>query len=97
MKVRSRQQGLLDFLAKNPFISLDQGKLKGLIFSQQDHSLTLDEIQALNKTYNIPGIDSFVISSLYGFTQEAEEFASSQSPQRLYLTRLNPDTFLEVI
>jgi len=97
MKVCSHQQGLLDFLAKNPFISLDHGKLKGLIFHQQDHPLTLEEIQALNKTYYIPGIDSFVISSLHGFTQEAQEFATSQTPQRLYLTRLNQDTFLEVI
>ena len=97
MKVCSHKQGLLDFLAKNPFISLDQGKLKGLIFPQQDHPLTLEETQALNKTYYIPGIDNLVIASLRGFTREAEEFVSSQSPQRLYLTRLNPDTFLEVI
>jgi len=94
MKVCNHQQGLLDFLAKNPFISLDQGKLKGFIFPQQVHPLTLEETQVLNKTYNIPGLDSFVISSLHGFTREAEEFSSSQSPQRLYLTRLNPNALL---
>jgi len=94
MKISSHQQGLLDFLAKNPFISLDQGKLKGFIFPQQVHPLTLEETQVLNKTYNIPGLDSFVISSLHGFTREAEEFSSSQSPQRLYLTRLNPNALL---
>jgi len=89
MKVCNYQQGLLDFLVKNPFISIDQGKLKGLIFTQQDHPLTLEEVQALVGTYHIPGIDSFVIASVQGFTQEAEEFVSSQSPQRLYLTSLN--------
>jgi hypothetical protein len=89
MKVCNYQKGLLDFLVKNPFISIDQGKLKGLIFTQQDHPLTLDEVQALVGTYHIPGIDSFVIASVQGFTQEAEEFVSSQSPQRLYLTSLN--------
>jgi len=97
MKACSHQQELLDFLTKNPFISFDQGKLKGLIFSQQDHPLTIEEIQAFFKAYYIPGIDSFIISSSQGFTQEAEEFASSQSPQRLYLTGLNPDTFFDSI
>lgn len=93
IKVCNHQQGLLVFLAKNPFIFIDRGKLKGLIFAQQEHPLTLGEVQALFKTYYIPGIDSFVIASFQGFTQQAEEFASSQSPQRLYLTSLNPDTF----
>jgi hypothetical protein len=93
MNFRNHQQGMLDFLAKNPFVSIDQGKLKGLIFSQQDHPLTVEEIQALLGTYYIPGIDSFVVSSSQGFTQEAEEFASAQSPQRLYLNSLNQNTF----
>jgi len=93
MKVCNYKQGLLNFLAKNPFISINQGKLKGLIFTQQDHPLTLEEIRALVGTYHIPGIDSFVISSSQGFTQEAEGFASSQSPQRLYLASLNGTTF----
>jgi hypothetical protein len=85
MKTCSHQQQLLDFLIKNPFISIDQGKLKGLIFSQQDHPLTLEEAQTLSRNYFIPGLDNLVITSAYGFTREAEEFASSQSPQRLYL------------
>jgi len=86
MKACSHQQELRDFLTKNPFISIDQGKLKGLIFSQQDHPMTVEEIQAFFRSYYIPGIDNLVISSLQGFTQEAEDFASSQSPPRLYLT-----------
>ena len=86
MKVCNHDHGLTEFLTTNPFITIDQGKLKGILFAQQEHPLTCEEIQSLYRTYYIPGIDSFVVSSSQGFTQEAEEFASSQSPQRLYLT-----------
>jgi hypothetical protein len=93
MKVCSYRNGLLNFLIRNPLITIDQSKLKGLMFAQQNHPLTLEETEALFRTYYIPGIDNLVISSLQGFTQEAVDFASSQSPQRLYLTSLNPDAF----
>ena len=93
MKICNREQGLLDFLVKNPFITIDQGRLKGLIFAQQEHPLTCEEIQSLYRTHYIPGIDRFIISSSQGFTQEAEEFASAQSPHRLSLISLNPNTF----
>jgi hypothetical protein len=94
MKVCSYQHGLLNFLIKNPLITIDQSKLKGLMFAQQDHPLTLEETQAFFRTYYIPGVDNLVIASVQGFTQEAEEFVSSQSPQRLYLESLKPDTFI---
>ena len=64
MKVCNHDHGLTEFLATNPFITIDQGKLKGLIFAQQEHPLTCEEIQSLYRTYYIPGIDSFIISLL---------------------------------
>ena len=63
MKACSRRPELLNFLAKNPFITIDRGKLKGLIFTQQEPTITPEEVQALHRTYSIPGIDSFVIGS----------------------------------
>ncbi len=89
IKACTDNPGVLDFLAKNPCVSMDKGRLKGLIFTQEDHPLTIDEIQALEKKYYIPGIDGFVIASRQGFTQDAEEFASSQSPRGLHRSREN--------
>lgn len=94
MKICNHQQEVLDFLANNPFVSINEGKLKGLIFSLQDHPLSLNEIQAINKEYFIPGIDKLVITSSRGFTKESEEFTSSQSPQRLHLEGLNSNRML---
>jgi hypothetical protein len=93
IKVCNYKQDVLDFFMNNPFIALDEGKLKGHLFSQQDHPLTLEEAQALLKNYYIPGLDTLVITSVKGFTRSAEEFASSQSPQRLFLSGMDLNVF----
>ena len=46
MKICNYQNGLLEYLARNPFIALDRGKLKAMVFVRQDHPLTIEEIQA---------------------------------------------------
>lgn len=93
MKVFDHKQGLGDFLSKNPFIFMDREKLKGLVLTQTEQPLTLDDVRALFQSYYIQGIDSIVVASSQGFTQQAEEFASSQSPQRLCLTNLKQNTY----
>lgn len=85
------QQVLLDFLAKNPLIVIDRGRLKGLHIIQQEHALAPGEVQSFLRTHYVPGMDGFVMASSHGFTKEAEEFASSQAPQELYLKVLGPD------
>ena len=77
MKICNFNRGGQDFLTKNPFVFTNQGKLKGLILATQDHPLTPEEVRSLFETYYIPGLDCLVIVSPQGFTQQAEEFASS--------------------
>ena len=95
MKICNFHQGVENFLEKNPFIFIDQEKLKGLILVDQNHPLTLEEVQFLVKSYSIPGLDCLVILSDQGFTQQAEEFANSCSTQRLHLTSTKTDAFFE--
>ena len=95
MKICNFHQGVRNFLEKSPFIFIDQEKIKGLILVEQNHPLTLDEVQSLVKTYSIPGLDCMVILSHQGFTQQAEEFANSCSPQRLNLISTKTDVFFE--
>lgn len=95
MKTCNLQQGALDALANNPFIFIDQDKLKALILAKQEHPLTLGEVQSLFKTYYIPGVDCLVVVSPQGFTQQAEEFATSPSTHRLRLMSMKPDIFLK--
>lgn len=93
MKIWNCEKGLLKFLAKNPFVVVQEGILKGLIFSCKENPLTVQDILACYRMYDIHGIDSFDIVSAQGFTQEAKEFAFSQSPQRLYLKCFTSNTF----
>jgi hypothetical protein len=95
MKFSGAQQGLLDFLSKNPFIVMDGGSLKGLIFAQPGHPLDADEIKAIFETYYITGIACLVIASSQGFTQDAAEYAFSQSPQKIYLESSKPTDFFD--
>ena len=95
MKIFNFHQGVENFLEKNPFIFIDQEKLKGLILVDQNHPLILEEVQSLVKTYSIPGLDCLVILSDQGFTQQAEEFANSCSTQRLHLISTRTDVFFE--
>jgi len=93
MKVCNFQQGVQNFLKNNPFIFIDQEKLKGYILTDQNHPLTLEEVQSLVKTYSIPGLDCLAILSGQGFTQRAEEFSCSN--QELHLISKKPDVFFE--
>jgi hypothetical protein len=93
MKICSYHQGVRNFLEKNPFIFIDQEKLKGLILVEQDHPLALEEVRSLFKTYFIHGLHCLVILSDQGFTQQAEEFGCSNP--RLHLIGSKPDVFFE--
>jgi len=95
IKVCNFHQGVRTLLENNPFIFIDQEKLKGLILVDQNHPLIPEEVQSLVKTYSIPGLDCLVILSDQGFTQRAEEFANSCSTQRLHLISTKTDTFFE--
>ena len=95
IKICNLNQGARDFLARNPFIFIDQDKLKGLILTEQNHPLTLGEIQSILKTHYIPGVDCLLVISPKGFTQQAEEYATSQPTQRLHLISMDPDIFFK--
>ena len=95
MKICNLNQGTRNFLAKNPFIFIDQGKIKGLSLIQHNYPLTLEEVRSLFKTYYIPGVDCLVILSPQGFTQQAEEFSTSHSTQRVHLISMDPDIFFK--
>ena len=93
MKVCNFHQEVQNFIEKNPFIFMDQEKLKGLILVDQNHPLTLEEVQSLFKTYSIQGLDCLAILSDQGFTQQAKEFG--YSIQGLYRINKKPDEFFE--
>jgi len=95
MKVCNLNRGAQDFLTKNPFIFINQDKLKGLVLANQNHPLTLGEVQFFFKTYYIPGVDCLVIISPQGITQQAKELASSHPTKRLHLISMEPDTALK--
>ena len=93
MKVCNYHQGIQNVLEKNPFIFMDQEKLKGFILVRQSHPLIPEEIQSLFKTYSIVGLDCLVIFSDQGFTQQAEEFGCPN--QGLHLISTKQDIFFE--
>ena len=93
IKICNYCQAVQNFLEKNPFIFIDQGKLKGLILFNKNHPVTLKEVQACVKTYYIPGLDCLVIISHQGFDQEAKEFANSCSMPRVQPVNIKEENF----
>jgi len=85
--------GVQSFLERNPFVFIDEGKLKGLVLAAQNHPLTLGEVQSFVKSGSIPGLDCLTILSDQGFAQEAVEFSFSH--QGLHLISKKPDAFFE--
>ena len=85
IKICNYCQGVQNFLENNPFVFIDQGKLKGLIFVNNSHEISFKEVQACVKSYAIPGLDCLVIVSDQGFEQEAKEFANSCSTPSVQL------------
>jgi hypothetical protein len=86
IKVCNYCQGVKNFLEKNPFIFINQGKLMGLVFVGKPHELSYDEVQSCVKTHSIPGLDYLVIVSDQGFEQKAKEFADSCLTPKILLT-----------
>ena len=82
-----------NFLEKCPFIFMDQGKLKGLIFIEKNQDVSFKEVQAFIKDYAIPGLDCLIIASDQGFDQEAKEFANSCSTPRVQLLSIKKEDF----
>jgi len=93
MKICNFHRGVQNFLEKNPFIFIAQEKPMALIVIDQNHPLTLEEVQLLARTYAIPGLHRLVILSDQGFTQETEEFGRSN--QNVHLISKKPEVFFE--
>ena len=91
LKILNHGKELTSFLSQNPFIFINEGTLKGLIFTQSEEPVTFDEVKLIYDSYCIDGIDSIIVVSYHGFTHDAVEFASSLSQQRLVLTDLKPE------
>ena len=95
MKIINPNQEVLNFLEENPFLFIYQNKLNGLIISNRQHPLTINEVQSLFKNYYIPGISYTVIISPHGFTQKAINFASSNPYLKLDLINMDKDIFFK--
>jgi len=95
LKVCNVSQGVLDFLVNNPFIFIDQGKLKSLILTRQENPLSLEEVESLEKNHFIPELDALIIISPKGFTKEAEDYATSLPNQKLDLVSMDPEKFFK--
>lgn len=93
--IGSFHPGVFSFLANNPFVFIARGKLKGLIFSEKTHALTLEEVQSILKSYSIPGLENLVLLAPNGFTPQAKAFAASQTTSKLELIPMGLETFFK--
>ena len=62
----------LDFLQANPFIVQGRHGLEGRVLAGSDHALTAGEMNALLRSYLVPGLDRLVIVSMKGFDPAVE-------------------------
>ncbi len=95
LKVFNPSQGVKAFLANNPFVFIDRGKMKGFVLIQKNDPLTPGEVRSLFKKYYISGLDCLIINSPQGFTSSARETAAIEFPQTLYLTEMDLKTFFK--
>lgn len=86
LKINRFNTSVRNFLSNNPFVFIDGDKVKGLALAEQNHPLTSQDLKFLMRIHYIKGLDSLVVSSPHGFTQEARELAKAQFPDSLSLS-----------
>lgn len=95
LRVCNLDRGARDFLANNPFIFSDHGRLKGLILDWRGHPLAPGEVQSLYESQYLPELEHLIVLSPEGFSREAEEYAVSQTGKKLRLVNTEPEKFLK--
>jgi folate-dependent phosphoribosylglycinamide formyltransferase PurN len=95
LKICNFSSGVRNFLADNPFIYLDQNKLKSAIIAKQNHTMTAKEVRAIIKSNSLGGLDCLMIISFGGFTEQATAFFSGSSNHRIRLICTNEEIFLK--
>jgi hypothetical protein len=82
LKLSNPNEGALSFLQQNPFIFVDKGAMKGVVFV--NHNPTTVELQRIHSKYYVPKLDSLIIvtyhNSNIGVTGETEFSTSIKNP-----------------
>jgi len=85
LRVKPGSQAALDFLAANPFIVQGRNGLEGRVLAGRDHALTAGELNALLRSYLVPGLDRLVIVSMKGFDPAVERTIAEKHAGRVAL------------
>lgn len=93
IRLNNLSQSTKTFLARNPLIVIHRDKLKGLVFAGQENEVTAEELLSLFKTFHTPGLDSLIVISPKGFSQEAVGIANGKFSQKLCLADANLKKF----
>jgi len=61
------EKGVRSFLEGNPFIFFDRQRLKGVVFVDREHPVTIGEAENIFRQYYAPGMTSLLVVSTSGF------------------------------
>jgi len=62
LKINNYSSTIKDFLTNNPFISIENNKIKAIIYKSNYKQLSDDKIKHIKNMYNLPGISDIVIA-----------------------------------
>jgi hypothetical protein len=91
LKIANFNKGVEDFFENNPFIFLDDEKLKALTIMGHEHPFTPRDL----KTFYISGMHTVVIISKAEITNQTYEFADSQPDDKPILEQIDRKLFFE--
>jgi hypothetical protein len=85
LTIASTTAAALDFLEANPFIVQGRRGLEGRVLAGRDRVLTAGELNALLRSYLVPGLDRLVIVSPKGFDHALERSIAEEHAGRVAL------------
>jgi len=94
-KVRASSPRAEDFLADNPLIFLDGKELRGLVFVRSDRVLDSRDVQAVERSFFVPGLENLTVVSPRGYAFKTDVGRDAPPRQKLCLLKGTGEEFLK--
>lgn len=94
MRVCKVNRAVEEFMSKNPFVFMKNGKLKSFCLTMESAHLDRRKFHSLIKSLHMPGIDELFILSPEGFSGEQKKIAGCSNIPKIHFINMDLETFI---